>query len=127
MSLSEMMSQHTVDIERNASTSGSTMGTARSYSTGNRPSGAPTTGADCRVVPTSANERNKYSQMGMTVSHTVYFETDPQSDDRDRLVFDTTRYLYVRGARTPDEMGLASNPRLSHYMLMCQEVPGGEK
>ena len=99
--MSGLFSVHTCTIERQSTTRTDSGGYQKTYSTANR--GSSPTSISCRVVPLSARERYEYQMRDQETSHKVYTLTDPEVDERDRLVFNG-RNLTVTSSRNPDEL-----------------------
>lgn len=110
MSLSALLSRDTVTIQRVSVTAQNTGGQTRSYSTSNRPSGAPTTW-NCRIQQMSADEAVRYGLKGTNSYWKFLGHTRPQVDERDRFTFTdsegTSHTVYMLGSeRNGDNQGI---------------------
>lgn len=99
----------TITIMREGVTEGTGGGQTKTWTTGNRTGGIPTSLTGI-VQPANTRDLEVAQQLSINVSHKVYFTSDPKVDRRDRLQFTdgagTTRTLQVRGKVNFDEAGL---------------------
>jgi hypothetical protein len=86
---------HTCTAQRRTRTQGTLGGAKDSWST------VLFSGRACWRQPAGDNESDYAMKRGISVSHKVYFTSDPGVDERDRLVFSDGNYL-VRTLPHPD-------------------------
>lgn len=86
---------HTCTAQRRTRSQGALGGGKDSWST------TVFTDRECWRQPAKDSESEYAMKRGISVSHKVFFTSDPQVDERDRLVFSDGNYL-VRSRPIPD-------------------------
>ena len=98
---------HSVDIER-------AIASEDEYGSRTRVWGSASEGVSCWVQPAASSVREDYAARNLTVTHTIYFATDPGAVMGDRVKFGT-RYMKIQGARNTAETS-------ELWVLDCEEV-----
>ena len=57
----------------------------------------------CRIVPGVANALIAFAKKGMKISHSIYYTTDPELDETNRILFGS-RVFYFTAIKNPDEL-----------------------
>ena len=101
MSLESLCSIHRVDVQEETSSTGGAGGMIRSWTT-------VKTKKPCRCRPANESETQDYAKRGQRINWVVYFSTNPQLDNTNRLVYTDSQgavhYLQVQTTHNPHQM-----------------------
>lgn len=78
----------------------------------------------CRIQPSSETDIISFRSRGISITHTVYFASDPQADERCVIQFtrgSATVRLRVKAVKNFDEANIVASGIPNYWRAMCEE------